>query len=236
MSFMSLWSTVNNIASITLGGTRQRKQFIMSCGGEKLTLPVTPNKYSVKTSELNKVVDILDFGEALLFGNPGLVRLSFSCFFPRLYHEYTSIISGDYEKDATELVELITKWKEGKKPVRVIITDSPVNHMLAIKQFDYDEHDGSHDIYYTMSLEEYKDLNTPAANNDKQVDDTTGLKERPTTETPPSTKPDKLKRARDVLEMSKKAYGTVSKWRAIAESNDMKDLAINNLGKLRIPP
>ena len=61
MSFMSLWGTVNNIASIALGGTRQRKQFIMSCGEEKLTLPVTPNKYNVKTTQLNKVVDIIDF-------------------------------------------------------------------------------------------------------------------------------------------------------------------------------
>ena len=125
------------------------------------------------------------------------------------------------------------KWKEGKKPVRVIITDSPVNLMFGIKSFEYDEHDGSHDIYYTMSLEEYKDLNTPPANNEKQVNADTGLKERPVEkEQPVST--DKMKKARDVLEVSKKAYGTVSKWRAIAQSNDMKNLAINSMATLKI--
>lgn len=225
MGFMSLWNTVNNIASLALGGTRTRRQVILSSEGTKFTLPVTPERYRIKTKQLNKVVDIVDFGEALLFGNPGLVQLEFSSFLPRTYHEYSSIISGDYV-DAPEGVELLTKWKEAKKPVRVIITDSPVNLMMGIMSFDYDEHDGSHDIYYTLSLSEYKDLNTPPANNNKKVNDETGLKARPVEKTPPVAT-DKLKKARDVLEMSKKAYGTVSKWRGIAKTNNMKDLAIS---------
>ena len=43
-----------------------------------------------------------------------------------------------------------------------------------------------------------------------------------------------MKKARDILEMSKKAYGTVSKWRSIAQSNDLKNLAINSLAGLKI--
>ena len=225
MGFLNLWNTVNNIASLALGGIRTRRQIILSSEGEKFTLPVTPEKYQVQTKQLNKVVDIVDFGEALLFGNPGLVKLQFSSFLPRTFHEYSSIISGDY-KDAPECVELLTKWKEAKKPVRVIITDSPLNLMMGIMSFDYDEHDGSHDIYYTLSLNEYKDLNTPPANNNKKVEDATGLKARPTEKTPPVST-DKLKKARDVLEMSKRAYGTVTKWRGIAQSNNLKDLAIS---------
>ena len=233
MGMMNLWNTVNNIASIALGGTRQKKQFIMSCEGEKLTLPVTPVEYNVRTRQLNKVVDVIDFGEALLFGNAGLYEVSFSCFFPRLYHEYSSIISGDYSKDAAELCALIDKWKRGKKPVRVIITDSPINHMFGIMSFDYEEKDGSHDIYYDMTLKEYKDLNVPPANNEKQVNDATGLKERPVENTPPVSE-GKLKRGRDILEVSKRAYGTVSKWRGIAESNDMTNLAVTTMANLKI--
>ena len=234
MGVMSIWNTVNNIASISLGGKQQRKLFIMLCDGERLTLPVTPNKYHVKTNQLNKIVDILDFGEALLFGNPGLIRLSFSCFMPRLYHEYTSIISGDYEKDATELCELIDKWKRSKKPVRIIITESPINHMFGIKSFDYDEHDGSHDIYYTMNLEEYKDLNTPPANNEQPMnDETSGLRDRKN-ETEKPVADEKVARARDLVEASKRAYGEVEKWRAIAEANSMDDLAAIALSELRI--
>ena len=61
----------------------------------------------------------------------------------------------------------------------------------------------------------------------------TGLKERPIQNENPVSD-DKLKRAKDILEMSKKAYGEVGKWRSIAESNDLKNLAINSLATLKV--
>ena len=61
----------------------------------------------------------------------------------------------------------------------MIITDSPVNLMMVIMDFNYNERDGTRDVWYDLSFTEYKELNTPTANNDRQVDDTTGLKERP---------------------------------------------------------
>jgi len=233
MSFMSLWNTVNNLGSVAMGGggKSSRRQVIMSCEGEKFVFPVTPIKFDVQTSQNNKTVDIIDFGEAMLFGNPGLIRLKFSTFFPRTFHEYPFVV-GD-QKDAGECVDLMIKWKESKKPVRVVITDSPVNHMFGIKDFDYDNRDCSKDIYFTLSLIEYKDLNTPPANNNKQVNENTGLKDRPAEKTPPVST-DKMKKSRDILEMSKRAYGMVSKWRSIAQSNDMTNLAINSLSHLKI--
>lgn len=224
MSFMSLWSTANNLASLALGGNSNKRQVIMSSEGEKFTFPVTPIKFDVQTSQNNKTVDIIDFGEAMLFGNPGLIRLKFSTFFPRTDHAYPFVV-GD-QKDALECVDLVIKWKEAKKPVRLIITDSPINHMFGIKDFDYDSRDCSKDIYFTLSLIEYKDLNTPPANNNKQVNEDTGLKTRPADKAQPVST-DKMKKARDILEVSKKAYGTVSKWRSIAETNDLTNLVMN---------
>ena len=74
----------------------------------------------------------------------------------------------------------MAKWKESKKPIRVIITDSPVNLMMGIMDFSYHEKDGTRDIWFDISFDEYKDLNTPPSNNDKEVDKSTGLKNRPT--------------------------------------------------------
>ena len=231
MGLMNIWNTINTLGAFALGGSNPKRQVIISQGGEKFTFPVTPSKFEISTSQNNKTVDILDFGEAMLFGNSSLIRLKFSSFFPKLLHKYPFVV-GD-KKEADECVALMIKWKESKKPVRLIITDSPVNHMFGIKDFDYDERDGSRDIYFTLSLVEYKDLNTPLTNNDKEKNDLTGLKERPIqNETPVSD--DKLKRAKDILEMSKKAYGEVGKWRSIAESNDLKNLAINSLATLKV--
>lgn len=231
MSIMSIWNTVNRLGSLALGGTTAKRQVIMSCEGERFVFPVTPSRFEVQTAQNNKTMDIIDFGEAMLFGNPGLIRLKFSTFFPRTNHAYPFVV-GD-QRDAGECVELMVKWKEGKKPVRLIITDSPINHMFSIKDFDYDNRDGSKDIYFTLFLVEYKDLNVPPANNNKQIKEDTGLKNRPLEKEQPVTV-DKMKKARDVLEMSKKAYGTVSKWRAIAKTNGMTNLAVNALTALKL--
>ena len=49
-----------------------------------------------------------------------------------------------------------------------------------------------------------KELNTPSANNDKQIDETTGLKQRTDEPENPESWVDK---ADDILDASKKVYG-----------------------------
>lgn len=229
-SFMNRAYSVVNILSLALGNeSAARRQVVLSSGSEKFTIPITPREYEIKTSQNNKTIDILDFGEAMLFGNAKLKRLSFSGFFPHPKHDYPFVI-GDV-KTPIECVELLTKWKEAKKPIRVIITDSPVNLMMGLKEFTYREKDGTRDIYYKLSFVEYKELNTPSANNDKQIDETTGLKQRTDEPENPESWVDK---ADDILDASKKVYGDYSHWRNIVQSNDLKNLAINNVTKLNL--
>ena len=142
-----------------------------------MTLPVTPEKYQVTTAQGNKTYTILDAGEVLVFGNQKLKTLKFAGFFPALKHEYSFVV-GD-RKEPSDCIALIGKWKESKSPVRVIITDSPVNLMMAIMEFDLEEKDGTRDIYYKLSFKEYRELNTPQANNEKVIEQLTGLRERP---------------------------------------------------------
>lgn len=231
MSFMSMWNAFNNLGSYLLGGSYSRRQIILSCNGDKFVIPVTPRTYKVKTEQNNRVVDIIDSGEAQLFGNPKLTRLSFSCFFPQPRHQYPFVVGDTLEPSAC--VEKLINWKESKQPVRVIITESPVNLMMAIKSFDYREQDGSRDIYYDLDFIEWKDLNTPLANNEKEVDEKTGLKDRPTVRS--ATKNAQIiKRSRDILEASKRAYGKVTYWRGMASKNNLKNLALQNLRGLVI--
>lgn len=180
MKFTQVWRKANVLLDYLLGGGGEyRKVIIQGEGTQQLTLPVTPWKYQITTSQNNKVVDILDFGEALLFGNTKLRRLKFSCFFPNQErHEYHKYVVGD-NKSPKDCIDQIIKWKEAKKPVRVIITDSPVNLMMGIMDFNYSERDGTRDIWYDISFTEYKELNMPSANNINPTDDTTNLTERP---------------------------------------------------------
>ena len=198
MSFLSLWNEVNNLGSYLTGGGGSKRKIILSCDGTRFVVPVTPKTYKVETEQNNRVVDILDTGEAQLFGNRKLKRLSFSCFFPQPKHEYPFVVGDTMEP--TACVSLLEKWKEGKKAVRVIITDSPVNLMMSIKSFDYREQDGSRDIYYELKF----------------------------------IKISAVKRAKDILDASKKAYGKYKYWRTLKDKNNLKGLALKNLRNIII--
>ena len=236
MSLLTGLGRALDIASFMSGGTGGAERlFTLSCNGEKLTLPVTPWEYTVNTGQGNKIVNISQVGEALIFGQPKLRTISFKCFFPNQSHEYP-FIRGD-DKSPVECVELLTKWKESKKPVQIVISgESPVDMSTAIMSFEYQEKDGTKDIYYTLNLTEYKAFNTPMANNTKQVDSLTGLKNRANVAKQATTAT--IKKGRDILDASRKAYGTFEHWRRIAKSNNMIGLVLNNpkqIKRLKLP-
>ncbi len=222
--------TLLNVASMLLGGSGSRRQFVLSCDGEKVILPVTPKTYRVDDGQVNKVVNVEQLGEALIFGLPAARKVTFEGFFPNPEHGYPFVVGSD--NDPAAMVDILTKWKEERKPVRLIITDSPVNLMTGIMHFKWREQDGSRDIYYQMELVEYIDLNTPPALNERKTEQGTGLKKRPS----PSIRTDGAKKIRpgsDIVDVARKTYGEVNKWRRIVKNNGLKDYAITSVSKLR---
>ena len=216
--------------SVIMGKSgNQYPTIILSQGNERLVLPVTPTKYDVGFEQEHKSVDITQIGEVLLFGNPKLKTLSFDGFFPA--KDYPFIV-GDKRKPS-EIVALIEKWAVSKKPVRVIISDGPINLMMAIMSFPWKKQENTGDLYFTLSFKEYKYLNTSTVSDEtKAVDSTTGLKDRTTMKTKPTTAT-LFNRGADVLDAAKKAYGNYKHYERIIQSNDLKNLAINNLSQLR---
>lgn len=229
---MTTFGTALNVLSAFFNGMNfvntRRQILVKSEQFGEVIIPVTPEKYQMTGGQKNKVVDITRVGEAIIFGMPKARTLTFSSFFPDLNHDYPFAV--DSTKSPTELVEYFIKVKEARKPVRVIITDSPVNLMMGLMSFNYFEKDGTRDIYYELSFTEYKDLNIPSANNNKPVDEKTGLKKRPEVETP--KKVTWQKKAGDFLDATKKAYGDYNHWRRVAKSNNLSSLIINNAGKI----
>ena len=235
MKFTTLWGKANVLASYLLSGNGEYRTFKL-----------------ITTAQNNKVVDILDSGEALLFGNIKLKTLKFSCFFPHQEnHEGHKYVIGD-SYSPTECIEQLIKWKESKKPVRVIITDSSVNMMMAIMTFNYNEKDFSGDVWYEISLTEYRELQpqesiSTSINNQANV-----AKERQTNKNggfcikmtdgiqAPHGCLGKMSNAsqatlkgicnaRDILEVSKAAYGTFKQLQTLKDKNVIEHLAIDNV-------
>ena len=213
----------NAIANFLLGGTKEYRTVVLESDNQKFVLPVTPNQYSVTTGQDNHVVNILDFGENLIAGNTKIKRLKFKSFFPATFHEYSFVV-GDI-KDATECVDLMTKWKESNALIRVIITDSPVNLLMMICDFDFKEKDGTRDIYFELTFEEMRDWNIVPANYVKPVDTQTGLKERNNLSLNNILQSNWVQSALDVLDKSKYAYGNFSSINTFKTANSISRLS-----------
>ena len=229
MNFNLIIGNGNVLENWIGGGVREYRTMILSVDEEKLTLPVTPWKFSVQTEQDNKIVDILDFGENLIFGNTKLKKLKVNCFLPKMSHNYNFVV-GD-NRDPDECIDLITKWKEGKTPVRVIITDSVVNWMMGVESFDYREKDGSRDVYYEIKLVESREWNVPSANYAKQIDSSSGLKDRHTLGLTTLEQSGWISKGLDLLDKSKSAYGNFSSLSIFKEKNSISRLSSSfNIG------
>lgn len=141
---------------------------------EVIELPINPNTIEFVTKQLNQVTTLLTIGEANLKGERGLRTTKVSSFFPSEkspFYKYAKMIPTKY-------VSLIEGWKDSGLIVRVIVTDLRVDIAMLIDEFTYSMKEGDSDIYYSMSLSEYRKLNVPAVQISTKVK-SNGLLERP---------------------------------------------------------
>lgn len=86
----------------------------------------------------------------MLMGSPKLKSISISSFFPVRDYPYLR----DTSMKGWEYVYKIDTWIAQKLPIRLIITDTPINMAVAVKNFEYTiKTDG--DLWYKLDLEEF---------------------------------------------------------------------------------
>lgn len=124
-------------------------------GAEVMQLPVNPAEIRVSSSYNWNVVNISQLGEYSIPGGHQLTKITLSSFFPRDYNssycEYQNI------DPPLEYVNKISRWKELKNPIRLLVTNTWVNYAMTITRFDFWEQAGSPgDIYFELELQEYQ--------------------------------------------------------------------------------
>ncbi|WP_442601722.1 LysM peptidoglycan-binding domain-containing protein [Paenibacillus sp. KN14-4R] len=190
-------------------------------GEEKLRLPVPPSSFEMQTGSTNTTVNLNDVGEINLIGKRRLKAISLASYFP--IQDDGLCQYRDFPKPQ-KCVEMIEKWRDSGRPIRLIITGDSltINEAMAIESFNYSQKHGPQDIYYSLELKEYRFLNfkaTESASNallKKIVGDT-----RPTEKEPNKTY---TVRAGDtLLTIAKSQYGDTSKKDKLMEKNGIVD-------------
>jgi len=200
-------------------------------GAEKLRLPVNPESISVNSPFGYNDVAVSQLGELTVFGERGLAEFSFSSFFPLNYNPSYCEYSGF--KERWLFVRTIERWRDLKRPIRLTVTGTRINHAVTIRDFEYEVERAGHpgDIYYSISFKEYRffDIRVQKVVPDKATQKTEPKPKRQSTPAPAkSGKTTHTVVMGDTLQkISKKYYGTVNKWRTIYNANK-KVIGINS--------
>ncbi|MDF2546149.1 MAG: hypothetical protein K0R93_1047 [Anaerosolibacter sp.] len=117
-----------------------------------IKIPVLPKEFKIRSSQKNESFETIQQGEIKQIGLMGLKSISFSSFFPVKDYPFSkdSLYSG------WEYAEIIEGWRDRRIPVRLIITETPINMPVTIDDFEYGPQDGSGDVYFTLSMSEFK--------------------------------------------------------------------------------
>lgn len=117
-----------------------------------IQLPVVPVEFKIPSPEKHEVFDSINQGEIKLIGPDGLKNFTIQSFFPAKDYPF----ARDNTYKGWEYVEVIESWRKRKLPMRIIITETPINMAFVIDDFEYGPQDGTGDIYYSLSLSEFE--------------------------------------------------------------------------------
>ena len=180
-------------------------------GKGRIALPVKPTDYTVSVSHKNTVTNVIQTGDINLMGKTGLRAVSLSSFFPARDYNFAKSVG-----DPLSLVEKIESWRNSGEPCRVVIGRS-LNMECTIESFSWGEQDATGDIYYTLSLKEYKRIKIKKANITVETDP---HKQRETKA--PETNSGKkytVKSGDCLWNIAKKFYGNGAQYKKIVDAN-----------------
>lgn len=124
--------------------------------GFSLTLPVTPAGYTWSVGRNMETINISQLGDVYRPG--GRSRFAgdaLECLLPA--QEYPWMEPGAVPNPQYYL-DLLTAWAAAGEPVRYIVSGTEINTLVYIESVEYGEQDGTGDVYVSLRLREYTDL------------------------------------------------------------------------------
>lgn len=197
--------------------------------GESLRLPVNPPGFEITQESNNTTINVNKIGEVSLIGKKKLKTISIASFFPSKKYSFVQYLDFPPPNKCIQLVE---NWIDA--PVKLTITGSKICMWCTIDSFTYAEQDGTGDIYYTISLKEYKQLRDPTKKNggaptvpknSKRIIKPKGTRQTKAVKNTTYT----VKKGDTLWAIAKRLTGCGANYRAIANQNN-----ISNPNKIKI--
>ena len=128
------------------------RTFSFLANGSRFDLAVNPRDCTISDSSSIKTVELLNIGEIGIAGNRKLIRISISnTFLPSPGSPFYKGVSPE------QIKSIMRKAKDGKRPVRIIISGTDINREFLIDKLNDTYKEGQDDIYIDWSFVEYRE-------------------------------------------------------------------------------
>ncbi len=131
--------------------------FYLDIEGNRHLLPVNPDKIELKNGSNNETVEIAAIGDVNVGGSRSLVSTSFSSIFPKDYSA-GYVNSSAKKENPSKWIDRLTNAKINHDKVRLIVTDTKINELMLIEDFNFGYEDSTGDISYDISFKEYREV------------------------------------------------------------------------------
>lgn len=128
---------------------------------EVIKLPVVPPSFTITKPRNNQKFETVSGSELKRMGTSGLKGITIESFFP--VRDYPFLRDRTYK--GQQYVYIIDTWANRRLPIRLIITDTPINMAVSVENFEYTIGRDSN-LNYTLTLEEFPLVNVQGMNTE----------------------------------------------------------------------
>lgn len=123
---------------------------------EGFQLPYNPESYRVVEGTNERTVSVAGIGSVTVKSGKSPMTLTFSSFFSPSVEQGLELANISDMKSPREYDEIIRRWKNGTRPVHLLITNTNVNAYFSISTYTAEEEGGDvGKIQYTLSMKQY---------------------------------------------------------------------------------
>ena len=148
--------------------------------GEEIQFALTPDKVKIKTAANFRSYNIVELGEIKIPKGEQLMRISWQGILPGANMLLNPVVNADAYDNPQEVAKDLERWKSDGDKLRLLVTQTPLNLEVYIKDFDCTFEGGQGNITYDIDFLAAVDLEIlTVAEADARRNEQSQLKSRP---------------------------------------------------------
>lgn len=196
--------------------------YLTAPDGSRIHFPVNPEKVTCQTGNKLITFDVIALGEIALPRGVVPTKFIFEGFFPGEARKDSPLVK-DW-RPPKELVGLLSLWRSQGTKLRLLVTETPINHDVYFdgeNSFQHEWRGGHGDCWYSIRLVQARDLVvlTDAERQAGAAISGSSQGQVPVRPVPPPQKTYVVKPGDTLWAIAKLTLGDGSRWREIYEAN-----------------